>query len=241
MNAMGTPLLEVIGINARYGDLQVLDGVSLRVEEGEVVTLVGANGAGKTTTINAISGLVHATEGKLKFVGVEVQAAAPKQRVDIGLIQVPEGRHLFPFMTVQENIELGAYTPRARKDRDQTLEEVLTLLPRLKERFRQMAGTLSGGEQQMLAIARGLMSKPRLLMLDEPTLGLAPKIVTLVFDTIQAIQSRGVTVLLVEQNVNHALKIANRGYVLENGRVVLEGSGSELLADERLKKAYLGL
>jgi branched-chain amino acid transport system ATP-binding protein len=241
MNAMGTPLLEVIGINARYGDLQVLDGVSLRVEEGEVVTLVGANGAGKTTTINAISGLVHATEGKLKFVGVEVQAAAPKQRVDIGLIQVPEGRHLFPFMTVQENIELGAYTPRARKDRDQTLEEVLSLLPRLKERFRQMAGTLSGGEQQMLAIARGLMSKPRLLMLDEPTLGLAPKIVTLVFDTIQAIQSRGVTVLLVEQNVNHALKIANRGYVLENGRVVLEGSGSELLADERLKKAYLGL
>jgi branched-chain amino acid transport system ATP-binding protein len=144
-------------------------------------------------------------------------------------------------MTVQENIELGAYTPRARKDRDQTLEEVLSLLPRLKERFRQMAGTLSGGEQQMLAIARGLMSKPRLLMLDEPTLGLAPKIVTLVFDTIQAIQSRGVTVLLVEQNVNHALKIANRGYVLENGRVVLEGSGSELLADERLKKAYLGL
>jgi branched-chain amino acid transport system ATP-binding protein len=234
-------VLKLEGIFAHYADLQVLHGVSLEVQAGEIVTLVGANGAGKTTTINAISGLVTCSAGSIRLAGESLAPLAAHRRVEAGLVQVPEGRRLFPFMSVQENIDLGCYTPRARREKKRTLEQVLTLFPVLKTRLKQLAGTLSGGEQQMLAIARSLMALPRLLLLDEPTLGLAPLLVGQVFDTIRAINRQGVTILLVEQNVRHALLLANRGYVLENGRIVLEGSGAELLADQRLKKAYLGL
>lgn len=234
-------VLAVSALDAYYGDLQVLTGLSLEVREQEIVTLVGSNGAGKTTTINALSGLAVRATGRIRFEDSDISEVPAHRRVGRGLIQVPEGRRLFPFMTVRENVELGAYCARARRQRADTLEEVLTLLPRLKERLGQLAGTLSGGEQQMVAIGRGLMAKPRLLMLDEPTLGLAPLMVTLVFDTVQAIRKAGIPILLVEQNVKHCLSIADRGYVLENGRIVLEGPGRELLADERLKRAYLGL
>ncbi len=234
-------MLTLEGIFAHYADLQVLHGVSLEVQEGEIVTLVGANGAGKTTTINAISGLVACSAGSIRLAGEPLAALAAHRRVEAGLVQVPEGRRLFAFMSVQENIDLGCYTPRARREKRRTLEQVLSLFPVLKTRLKQLAGTLSGGEQQMLAIARSLMALPRLLVLDEPTLGLAPLLVSQVFDTIRTINQQGVTILLVEQNVRHALLLANRGYVLENGRIVLEGSGAELLADQRLKKAYLGL
>ena len=234
-------MLTLEGIFAHYADLQVLHGVSLQVQEGEIVTLVGANGAGKTTTINAISGLVACSAGSIRLAGESLASLAAHRRVEAGLVQVPEGRRLFAFMSVQENIDLGCYTPRARREKRRTLEQVLGLFPVLKTRLKQLAGTLSGGEQQMLAIARSLMALPRLLVLDEPTLGLAPLLVSQVFDTIRTINQQGVTILLVEQNVRHALLLANRGYVLENGRIVLEGSGAELLADQRLKKAYLGL
>ena len=234
-------MLTLEGIFAHYADLQVLHGVSLEVQEGEIVTLVGANGAGKTTTINAISGLVACSAGSIRLAGESLASLAAHRRVEAGVVQVPEGRRLFAFMSVQENIDLGCYTPRARREKRRTLEQVLSLFPVLKTRLKQLAGTLSGGEQQMLAIARSLMALPRLLVLDEPTLGLAPLLVSQVFDTIRTINQQGVTILLVEQNVRHALLLANRGYVLENGRIVLEGSGAELLADERLKKAYLGL
>jgi branched-chain amino acid transport system ATP-binding protein len=234
-------VLTVSRLDAFYGDLQVLTGLSLEVREHEIVTLVGSNGAGKTTTINALSGLAVRSTGRIQFEDSDISDVPAHRRVGRGLIQVPEGRRLFPFMTVRENVELGAYCARARRQRANTLEEVLTLLPRLKARLGQLAGTLSGGEQQMVAIGRGLMAKPRLLMLDEPTLGLAPLIVTLVFETVQAIRKAGIPILLVEQNVKHCLSIADRGYVLENGRIVLEGPGRELLADERLKRAYLGL
>ena len=234
-------MLTLEGIFAHYADLQVLHGVSLEVQEGEIVTLVGANGAGKTTTINAISGLVACSAGSIRLAGESLASLAAHRRVEAGVVQVPEGRRLFAFMSVQENIDLGSYTPRARREKRRTLEQVLSLFPVLKTRLKQLAGTLSGGEQQMLAIARSLMALPRLLVLDEPTLGLAPLLVSQVFDTIRTINQQGVTILLVEQNVRHALLLANRGYVLENGRIVLEGSGAELLADQRLKKAYLGL
>jgi branched-chain amino acid transport system ATP-binding protein len=237
----GAALLTLEGVSAGYGDLQVLHGVSLEVREGEVATLVGANGAGKTTTINTVSGLVASVGGSIRFAGEPLAPIVPHRRVERGLVQVPEGRRLFPFMTVRENLDLGCYPRAARREKQTTLGEVLALLPLLEQRLGQLAGTLSGGEQQMLAIGRALMARPRLLMLDEPTLGLAPRMVAQVFETIAAINGRGVTVLLVEQNVRHALKLAHRGYVLENGRVVLEGSGKDLLGDERLKKAYLGL
>ncbi len=239
--ANGAALLALDNVTAHYGDLQVLHGVSLEVYEGEVVTLVGANGAGKTTTINTVSGLVESGGGSISFAGEPLAAVAPHRRVGLGLVQVPEGRRLFPFMTVRENLDLGCYVAAARREKQATLAEVLALLPLLEQRLGQLAGTLSGGEQQMLAMGRALMARPRLLMLDEPTLGLAPRMVALVFDTIAAINRRGVTILLVEQNVRHALALAHRGYALENGRVVLEGSGTDLLGDERLKKAYLGL
>ncbi len=238
---MAAAVLKLDGVCAQYGDLQVLYGVSLEVREGEIVTLVGANGAGKTTTINTISGLVACTEGSIQFAGESLARVAAHRRVGAGLVQVPEGRRLFAFMTVRENIDLGCYSERARREKRHTLERVLALFPVLKDRLQQLAGTLSGGEQQMLAIARGLMTLPRLLVLDEPTLGLAPRLVAQVFETIQGINRQGMTILLVEQNVRHALRLANRGYVLENGRVVLAGSGAELLDDERLKRAYLGL
>jgi branched-chain amino acid transport system ATP-binding protein len=234
-------VLTLDGVDAHYGDLQVLRGVSLEVREGEIVTVVGANGAGKTTTMNTISGLVACTRGSITFAGQPIHPVLPHRRVEMGLVQVPEGRRLFGFMTVRENLDLGCYAPAARRERVRSLAEVLELLPILRERQGQLAGTLSGGEQQMLAIGRSLMARPRLLMLDEPTLGLAPLMVARIFETIQAINRQGVTILLVEQNVRHALGLAHRGYVLENGRVVLEGRGQDLLADERLKKAYLGM
>ena len=234
-------MLTVQNITAHYGDLQVLQEVSLEVRQSEIVTIVGANGAGKTTTINAICGQVECRTGSIRFLDQAMHTMAAHRRVEMGLVQVPEGRRLFAFMTVQENLDLGCYTQRARKEKQATLERVLVLFPVLKTRLRQLAGTLSGGEQQMLAIARSLMALPLLLILDEPTLGLAPRLVAQVFEIVQAINRQGVTVLLVEQNVRHALELAHRGYVLENGRVVLEGGGRELLADERLKRAYLGL
>ena len=237
----GRVLLALDNVSAHYGDLQVLHGVSLEVRDGEIVTLVGANGAGKTTTINTASGLVASGVGSIRFAGELLSSVAAHRRVELGLVQVPEGRRLFPFMTVRENLDLGGYPRAARRGRQEALAEVLALLPRLEQRLGQLAGTLSGGEQQMLAIGRALMARPRLLMLDEPTLGLAPRMVAQVFETVTAINSRGVTILLVEQNVHHALTLAHRGYVLENGRVVLEGRGEDLLRDERLKQAYLGL
>jgi branched-chain amino acid transport system ATP-binding protein len=234
-------MLTLEGVDAHYGDLQVLRGVSLEVREGEIVTVVGANGAGKTTTMNTISGLVACTGGAIGFAGQRVNDVAPHRRVEMGLVQVAEGRRLFALMTVRDNLDLGCYGGQARRERARSLEEVFALLPILRERERQLAGTLSGGEQQMLAIGRSLMARPRLLMLDEPTLGLAPLMVARVFETIQSINRQGVTILLVEQNIRHALALAHRGYVLENGRVVLDGPAPSLLADERLKKAYLGM
>jgi len=234
-------MLRVRNITAHYGDLQVLHEVSLEVHDSEIVTIVGANGAGKTTTINAICGMVACGAGSIQFRDQPMHLLAAHRRVQMGLVQVPEGRRLFAFMTVQENLDLGCYTQRARKEKEASLERVLILFPVLKTRLRQLAGTLSGGEQQMLAIARSLMALPLLLILDEPTLGLAPRLVAQVFEIVRAINRQGVTVLLVEQNVRHALELAHRGYVLENGRVVLHGAGRDLLLDERLKRAYLGL
>ena len=234
-------LLEVAAIVAAYGEVRALWDVSLRVDEGEVVTLLGANGAGKTTTMRVLSGLLRPLAGSVTFAGERIHRLAPPRIVQAGLIQIPEGRRLWPRMTVLENLELGAYAPHLRARRGETLDWVFSLFPRLAERRRQLAGTLSGGEQQMLAIGRGLMSRPRLLMLDEPSLGLAPILVREVFTIIGQINARGVTVLLVEQNVRQALEIAHRGYVLETGRVVRSGSARDLLEDPEIKRAYLGL
>lgn len=234
-------MLRLHDVDVAYGDLQVLHGMSLTVEDGEIVALVGANAAGKSTTINTVSGVVRSRRGTIEFRGKRIDHMAPYEIVSLGLVQVPEGRRLFPYMTVMENLELGAYSPDARKVKGKTLEMVFGMLPRLKERQEQLAGSLSGGEQQMLAIARGLMSLPKLLMLDEPSLGLAPLMVKQILETVQEANARGTTVLLVEQNVQHSLRLAHRGYVLENGRIVLEGKGAELLGDPHLKKAYLGL
>ncbi|MCL4371509.1 MAG: ABC transporter ATP-binding protein [Chloroflexi bacterium] len=215
--------------------------MSLAVEEGEIVALVGANAAGKTTTINTISGIIRPIVGAITFRGQRIDHLNPYDVVALGLVQVPEGRRLFPYMTVLENLELGAYSREARRQRAKSLEMVLGLLPILKERQGQLAGSLSGGEQQMLAIGRGLMALPRLLMLDEPSLGLAPMLMKQILETVRDVNARGMTVLLVEQNVQHSLRLAHRGYVLENGRIVLEGQGSELLGNPHLKKAYLGM
>ena len=234
-------LLEVAAIVAAYGEVRALWDVSLRVDEGEVVTLLGANGAGKTTTMRVLSGLLRPLSGSVTFAGRGIHRLAPPRIVQAGLVQIPEGRRLWPRMTVLENLELGAYAPHLRARRHETLDWVFSLSPRLAERRRQLAGTLSGGEQQMLAIGRGLMSRPRLLMLDEPSLGLAPILVREVFTIIGQINARGVTVLLVEQNVRQALEIAHRGYVLETGRVVRSGSARDLLEDPEIKRAYLGL
>jgi branched-chain amino acid transport system ATP-binding protein len=233
-------LLELKNVSARYGDVRVLWGVSLSVREAEIATLVGANGAGKSTTLKAISGVVRLDEGEIDFAAERIDRLPAHVIAARGIAHVPEGRRLFPLMSVKENLELGAVTPDARRLRSQSFDRVYTLFPKLKERESQMAGTLSGGEQQMVAIARGLMARPRLLILDEPSLGLAPIIVQEMFDIIQTINREGITVLLVEQNVHQSLKLANRAYVLENGRVVLEGSGSDLLDDERVREAYLG-
>jgi branched-chain amino acid transport system ATP-binding protein len=233
-------LLELTGVEARYGDVQVLWGVSFSVREGEIATLVGANGAGKSTALKAVSGVVSATGGKISFDGERIERLAPHEIARRGIAHVPEGRRLFPLMSVRENLELGAVSDEARRRRAETFERVFALFPRVKERERQMAGTLSGGEQQMVAIGRGLMARPRLIILDEPSLGLAPIVVKEMFEIIQSINREGITILLVEQNVQQSLRLADRAYVLENGRVVIEGTGSELLNDERVRAAYLG-
>jgi branched-chain amino acid transport system ATP-binding protein len=235
------PLLSVDSIVAAYGEVRALWGVSLVVDKGEIVTLLGANGAGKTTTMRVLSGLLRPRSGTVTFDGLAVHRLPPPRIVQAGLVQIPEGRRLWPRMTVLENLELGAYAPHLRRRRLEAMEWVFSLFPRLAERRIQLAGTLSGGEQQMLAIGRGLMSQPRLLMLDEPSLGLAPILVREVFRIIEEINARGVTVLLVEQNVRQALEVAHRGYVLETGRIVQSGAAADLLEDPRIKRAYLGL
>jgi branched-chain amino acid transport system ATP-binding protein len=234
-------LLSLSNISVSYGDLTVLWDVSIKVDKGEIVALVGSNGAGKTTTLKTICGLILPNSGQIEFLGEKINGLPPFRIVEKGIAYVPEGRHVFPYMTVLENLEMGAYTRRAREKIKETLEWVHQLFPVLKERQSQLAGTLSGGEQQMLAIARGLMSRPQLLMLDEPSLGLAPMFVVKVFDMIKKINLEGVSVLLVEQNVRYALHNAHRGYVLETGKIVLTGEGKELLESEHVRKAYLGV
>ena len=234
-------MLEVRNLSVAYGDVRVLHGVTLRVARGEIVSLVGANGAGKTTTLRAVSGLLPVLEGEVRFDGEPITGIAPSRIVARGLAHVPEGRRLFTNMTVQENLEMGAYLPRAKATLTETLAWVTSLFPRLGERGAQLAGTLSGGEQQMLAIGRALMSRPRLLILDEPSLGLAPIMVKTIFDAITRIAGDGTTVLLVEQNLVQSLRLSHRAYVLETGRIVLEGTGAELLANPHTRKAFLGV
>jgi branched-chain amino acid transport system ATP-binding protein len=234
-------LLRLDGIDAFYGDLQALADVSLTVNDGEIVALVGANAAGKSTTLRVISGLVNPRRGRILLNDDDLTRLPAHERVDRGIVQVPEGRRLFPFMTVAENLLLGAHAGRARAERERTLAHVYGLFPVLGERRTQLAGSLSGGEQQMCAIGRALMARPKILMLDEPTLGLAPVLVARIFETVRTINGQGVTVLLVEQNVRQALTLAHRACVLESGRLVLEGPARELLGDDRLKRAYLGL
>jgi branched-chain amino acid transport system ATP-binding protein len=236
-----TALLEVSEVAAAYGDVQALWEISFVVEEGKIATLLGSNGAGKTTTLRVISGLMAPLAGEVRLRGHRISGLSPHRIVELGVIQVPEGRHLWPNMTVEDNLFLGAYGSRARADRVATLAGVYALFPRLAERRAQLAGTLSGGEQQMAAIGRGLMGKPALLMLDEPSLGLAPILVDEVFRVLGEIVARGVTVLLVEQNVNRALEVAHTASVLENGRVVLSKSATEVAADPSVRSAYLGL
>jgi branched-chain amino acid transport system ATP-binding protein len=234
-------LLELRAVEVAYGDLPALRGVSVSVEAGETLSVVGANGAGKTTMLRAISGLMRPRAGQILLDGERLDTLRSHAIVERGVVQVPEGRKIFPSLTVLENLELGSYVAAAKARRREGLEHVFTLFPRLKERERQAAGTMSGGEQQMLAIGRALMARPRLLMLDEPSLGLAPIIVKEIFRIIGEINRLGTTVLLVEQNTRQALALSRRGYVLENGCVVLEGSGAELLGNEHVKRAYLGM
>jgi branched-chain amino acid transport system ATP-binding protein len=234
-------ILRVENLEVSYGDVQALDGVSLEIEEGAIVAIVGANGAGKTTLIRAVAGMQQQLSGKIEFRGTDI-AGWPSYRVcNLGIGQVAEGRLIFPTLTVAENLDIGAMLPRARAERVKNKERVLSLFPVLAERARQAAGTLSGGEQQMLAIGRCLMGAPELIMFDEPSLGLAPAIVRTVLDTISELNRSGLTCLLVEQNVAQSLKLASRAYVLENGRITLSGTGNELLADDRVRSAYLGL
>jgi branched-chain amino acid transport system ATP-binding protein len=233
-------LLEVDRIDAAYGRVRVLDGVALYVAEGEIVTLIGANGAGKTTTLRAISGLVKIAKGSIRFAGTELAARTPDQIVRLGIGHSPEGRRVFTRMSVRENLELGAYTRSSRKEFADDFERVLEVFPRLRERLEQKSGTLSGGEQQMLAIARALMSRPKLLMLDEPSLGLSPLLVQAIFGVIRDINARGTTVLLIEQNARQALAVAHRGYVLETGKIALADSAANLMANEAVAAAYLG-
>ena len=233
-------MLKLRDLSAGYGKSEVLRGVSLDVNVGEVVTLVGANGAGKTTTLKTLCGLVSASGGSIEFNGHSLLGMAPHEIVDLGVTMVPEGRQLFPFLTVEENLLMGAYKRSARAVRSQRLAEVLDIFPRVKERLPQFAGSLSGGEQQMVAIARGMMAGPKLLIMDEPSLGLSPLLVEQMFDVVRLVASRGTTVLLVEQNVFHTLKLADRGYVLENGSIALTGTGAELLGNPHVRRAYLG-
>ena len=236
-----SPMLELRNVDLFYGDAQALDGVSLDVGEREIVAIIGANGAGKSSLIRSIFGMERA-RGSIRFAGRDIARLPPHVICNLGIGQVAEGRQVFPNMTVRENLEMGAVVPRARAGAAEAMGRVFALFPRLAERSRQLAGTLSGGEQQMLAIARCLMGQPRLVMLDEPSLGLAPVVVDEVFRVVRELNERdGLTIVLVEQNVAQSLALAHRGYVLENGRVVMTGGGAELLADDRVKKAYIGL
>jgi branched-chain amino acid transport system ATP-binding protein len=234
-------VFQVKEIDVFYGDAQALYGLSLQVREGEVVTLVGANGAGKTTTLRAISGLLPVARGEIAFEGRSLLGVPAHRRAELGIALVPEGRELWPQLTVRENLELGAYGKAARRHLSGSLERVYELFPVVKERSRQVAGSMSGGEQQMVAIARALMTRPRLLMLDEPSLGLAPVVVSQVFDTIRRLHAEGLTILLVEQNLKKALEMADRGYVVETGSISIEGAAADLLADPTVRSAYLGV
>ncbi len=234
-------MLTLHGVEIAYGDLVAVREVSLEVRAGEAVALIGSNGAGKTTTLRGISGLLRPRRGVIELDGRRLDGSSPSRVVAQGIAHVPEGRQLFPTMTVRENLELGAVTPQARAERGRTLEMVLALFPALSSRAGQAAGTLSGGEQQMCAIGRGLMARPRLLMLDEPSLGLSPVMVTLIFETLAAINRDGTTLLVVEQNVPRALRLSQRGYVLENGAIAMDGTRERLLANPHVKRAYLGL
>jgi branched-chain amino acid transport system ATP-binding protein len=234
-------VLTVEGIEVFYGDLQALRGVSLEVRQGEIISMVGSNGAGKSTTLMTISGILQPRRGKILFRGSPIHLCSSSKIVECGIVQIPEGRQLFPSLSVTENLEMGAQFPKAKKARKETMEWVFKLFPRLRERKNQLAGTLSGGEQQMLAIGRGLMSQPSLLMLDEPSLGLAPVMVGAIFNIIKEINQRGTSILLVEQNVFHSLNLSHRGYVLENGSIVLSGTGQDLLKNQQIRQSYLGL
>ncbi len=234
-------LLQLDNVNVSYGDVQVLRNISIEVHEGEMVSIIGANGSGKSTTLNTISGILQPTSGKITFLGERIDLLELHEIARLGLIQIPEGRRLFPHMTVRENLEMGAYAPEARQSRDKSLEDVHRVFPVLRERKSQLARTLSGGEQQMLAVGRGLMARPKLLMLDEPSLGLAPMLAKEIFEALGHINKMGTTILLVEQDVQISLSLSERGYVLENGRIVMVGPGKELLLDPHVKEAYLGV
>ncbi len=234
-------LLELENVHAYYGYIHALKGISMKVEKGEIVTLIGANGAGKTTTLRVITGLLHPRQGHVRLEGQDLSQYKPHEIVYQGMTMVPEGRRIFARMTVQENLEMGAYTRKNKQEIQQTLEYVFTLFPRLKERRHQLGGTLSGGEQQMLAIGRALMTRPRILLMDEPSMGLAPVLVETIFDTIQKINKEGTTILLVEQNALMALSIAHRGYVLQTGEIVLSDTAANLRNNPVVQKAYLGM
>lgn len=234
-------MLKISNVNSYYGEVQVLKNVSLEINKGEIVTLLGANAAGKSTLLSCISRTLTTFDGEIEFNGVHIENSKPDKVVDLGLIQCPEGRLLFPKLTVLENLELGAFSKRSRSNRKNKLEFVYSLLPRLQERSNQFAGSLSGGEAQMCAIGRSLMADPVLLMFDEPSLGLAPKVVLEIMELIKKIRQEGMTILLVEQNVRQSLKLSDRAYVLENGQIIMEGKGKELLDSPQVRKAYLGI
>jgi len=234
-------MLEVRDVHAAYGDLPVLFGVSMRVMEGEIVSLIGSNGAGKSSMINVITGILKPTSGTVEFMGERIDSLAAHQIVKRGISHIPEGKHIFFNMTVLENLKMGAYTQSDKREKKETLDWVFTLFPILRERQRQRAGTLSGGEQQMLAIGRGLAARPKILIFDEPSLGLMPKLLPKIYGVVEEIKRKGMTVILVEQNVREALKLAQRAYVVQTGKIVLEGKGRELLESPLVKKAYLGL
>jgi len=234
-------MLEVSNLDVFYGKSQALRDISLRVNEKEIVALIGANGAGKTTLLNTISGVLRPASGSVEFLGKRIDGLAPHTIVTLGISHIPEGRRLFTEMTVRENLEMGAYSSEAWKRKKETLEQVYQLFPVLKERAKQLATKLSGGERQMLAIGRGLMSKPRLCMFDEPSYGLAPRLLLEVLETIKHLREQGITILLIEQNVRYTLETADRAYVLENGQIALEGKGKDLLQEDQIKKSYLGL
>ena len=234
-------MLSLSAVSASYGSVPAVAGINIEIGDGEAVGLLGANGAGKSTTLRAISGLVRLTSGTIIFLGTDTASLPPYKITELGIAHVPEGRQVFPEMTVQENLEIGAYVPRAKAERSRTLELVFSIFPVLAERRKQLAGTMSGGEQQMLAVGRGLMLRPRLLMLDEPSLGLAPVMTDITFQKIQEIHAMGTAILLVEQNVSRALSLVKRAYVLESGKVIMHGTSAELVNNKQVQSAYLGL